>query len=63
MDETFIYSWSADDHRLYATWLDERNSSDWYTSACADQWIEIVWEKQVHPTEVGEYVDSEQQKL
>ena len=63
MDETFIYSWSANDHRLYAEWLDNLNSNDWFTSACATEWIEIVWEKQVYPSEVGEYAHSEQQKL
>lgn len=63
MDNNFIHEWSADDHRLYATWLEEMHSSDWYTSACAIQWIEVVWEKQVHPTEVGSYMHDEQERL
>lgn len=56
-DLEFMRTWTPEDYKLYAEWLTImgiRNSAPDYDQACANEWMETVWVKQIRPTEVGQ---------
>ncbi len=59
----FVSEWSAEDHETYASWMKEaeklHNSRDMFDGMMAghmEHRIELVWEKQILPTNIEEYL-------
>ena len=59
----FVEEWSAEDHETYAGWMKQaeslRNSPDMFDGMMANHMeyrIDLVWEKQILPTNVEEFI-------
>ena len=56
--------WSDADHALYKEWNETLakpayGPHDWYEQSACSQWLDVVWEKGIYPTEVSEWLATE----
>lgn len=56
--------WSDADHSLYKAWnkilaTPAYGPYDWYEHSACSQWLAVVWEEGIYPTEVSEWLASE----
>lgn len=53
----WVEEWSAEDHHLYASWMEKlKTKLDPWDEAGYTQWIDTVWDYEILPTNVSEYL-------
>jgi hypothetical protein len=55
--ENWVAEWSAEDHHLFASWLEklEQKLDPWDYSKY-QQWVDTAWDNEILPTNVSEYL-------